>query len=214
MAALLSTHLPFIVVGTVSGNQESIFNYQEAAGQTFKPGSVVELNGSGNVIAWDDATFTRIILGVSLLAGQNLGSAGAGAAPIFGPIGFPGGPTYGVVPNQPNAVNILHGAPFVNGMSLVAKAVSDTIFEGQVDASSGATYNMTIANIGSQFGLTVDGNGWWYVDIGKVTVGTNTCVVIQSLNQQDLVVGSSTTQQNNGRVRFTFNIAQTSVQGG
>ena len=205
MAALLSTHNPIIVVSTVSGNQEAIANYQEAAAQTFKAGSPVELNGSGNVIAWDGTTLLAKILGVCLVGGFNYGSAGAGASPLYGSIGFPGGtPTFGTVPNQPAAVNLLHGALFATGLTIVATNLLDTVFEAMVDNSTGATYNMTLANVGSQFGLTIDANGFWYVDIGKATPGTNTVLTIESLNPQDLVVGSSTTQVNNGRVRFKF----------
>lgn len=210
----ISTHLPIIAVSTISGNQEKIFNYLEAASQTFKAGSPVELNGSGNVIPWDGTTLTRIILGISMLPGQNLATAGAGASPTFGSIGFPGGsPTVGSVPNQPNAVNLVHGAPFVNGLSIVQLATEDTIFEAQTDASSGSTFNPTTALYGTQLGLTVDANGFWYVDLAKSTVGTNTVLVVQNINPQDFVAGSTTTGIANARVRFTFNIAATSVQG-
>jgi hypothetical protein len=203
MAALLSTHLPIIPVGTTSGNQEEIRNYLEAAGQTFKIGSVVELNGSGNVIAWDGSNTLKLILGVCAVGGFNYATAGAGASPLYGSIGFPGGtPTFGSVPNQPSAVNIIHGAPFANGMTIVYTSVTDTIFEAQTDASSGATFNPTVALIGTQLGLTVDANGFWYLDLAKVTVGTNTVAEIISLNPQDLVAGSTTVGINNARLRF------------
>jgi hypothetical protein len=210
MAALLTTHLPIIVVSTVSGNQEAIQNYPEAASQTFKGGSVVELNGSGNVIAWDGTTTggsagPGIILGVALVGGFNYATAGAGASPLYGSIGFPGGtPTFGTVPNQPSAVNLVHGALFATGLTIVAQSVNDTIFEAQTDASSGAVFNPTVALVGTALGMTVDGNGFWYVDLAKSTFGTNTVVEIMSLNPQDLVSGSTTTSINNGRVRFKF----------
>lgn len=201
----ITTHQPIIVVSTVSGNQELIQNLLEAASQTFKPGSPVELNGSGNVIAWDGTTLANKILGVALVQGFNYATAGAGASPLYGSIGFPGGtPTFGTVPNQSAAVNLLHGSPFANGLSIVAINVADTLFEAQVDASGGSTFAATTSNVGSQFGLTVDSNGFWYVDLNKSTPGTNTVLTIESLNPQDLVAGSSTTQVNNGRVRFKF----------
>jgi hypothetical protein len=203
MSALLANHLPIIPVFTTSGNQEAIQNYLEAAAQTFKAGTPVELNGSGNVIAWDGSNTLKLILGFCLVGGFNYATAGAGASPLFGNIGFPGGtPTFGTVPNQPSAVNLVHGALFATGLTIVATSVTDTVFEAQTDASSGATYNPTTALIGTQLGLTVDANGTWYLDLAKVTVGTNTVAEIISINPQDLVAGSVTTGINNARLRF------------
>jgi hypothetical protein len=108
------------------------------------------------------------------------------------------------VPNQPLAYSIYHGAPFVDGLTIVQVATQDTIFEVEVDASTGTTYNATASLIGTQIGLTVDGNGWWYADLSKSTAGTNTLATVVSLNPQDLVAGSTTTQINNGRIRIMF----------
>jgi hypothetical protein len=209
----ISTHDPIRVVSTTSGSQESIQNYLEAASQTFKGGTPVELNGSGNVIAWDGTTVLRAILGICLVGGFNYATAGAGASPDFGSIGFPGGtPTFGTVQNQPSAVNLVHGALFATGLTIVAQAIADTIFEAQVDASSGTTFNATSALVGTQLGLTVDTNGFWYADLAKVTVGTNTVITVRSLDPLDLVAGSVTTQINNGHIRFTFNQSATQIQ--
>lgn len=208
----IATHLPIFAVGTISGNQDSIFNYLEAASQTFKIGTPVELNGSGNVIPWDGTTITRAILGICLVGGFNYATAGAGASPVFGNIGFPGGtPTFGSVPNQPSAVNLLHGSPFANGLTIVSQAIPDTIFEAQTDASTGGTFNPTTALIGTQLGLTADSNGYWYVDLVKNTPGTNTVLTVESINPLDLVVGSATVGQNNARVRFKFLAAASQV---
>lgn len=208
MAANLSTHQPIQVVSTISGNQEKIQNFLEAAGETFQPGTPVSLNGSGNVIPYSGTpTYgpPGNILGITNLAGQNLASAGQGAAPVFGSIGFPGGAgAVQNVVNQPNAYSIYHGAPFIIGLTNVAVATQDTIFELQCDASTGSTYNATNSLIGTSVGLTVDTNGFWYADLAKTTVGTNAVAVIVSLNPQDFVAGSTTTQVNNGRVRIVF----------
>jgi hypothetical protein len=205
MAVNIATHLPIIVVSTVSGNQEAIASYQEAASQTFKGGTPVELNSSGNVIAWDGTTVASKILGVCLVGGFNYATAGAGASPDFGSIGFPSGtPTFGSVPNQSAAVNLVHGALFATGLTIVATNLLDTVFEAQTDASSGSTYAPTLASIGTQYGLTVDANGFWYVDLAKTTAGTNTVLVVESINPQDFAAGSSTTANNNARVRFKF----------
>lgn len=210
----IATHLPIQPIGTRSGNQEIIQHYLEAAGATFKAGTPVMLNGAGNTQAWDGATVARGIAGVTALQGLNLASAGAGASPIFGSIGFPGGtPTFGSVQNQSAAVNLLHGSPFVDGTTTVYQALYDTIFEAQCDASAGGVFSLGIPAIGTQFGMTVDANGFWYVDISKNTVGVNTVLTVVSLNPQDLVAGSSTSFQNNNRVRFSFNIAASQVQG-
>lgn len=205
MAANLTDHAPIIAVSTISGNQEKIQHYLENAGETFLNGTPVSLDANGNTTAWGGVDLTQSIIGISILPGLNLASDGEGASPIFGSVGFPGGaPTVGSVVNQPSAVNLAHGTPFTDGTTTVQLAVLDTIFEAQVDASSGSTYNATIALVGTQRGLTIDATGHWYVDLAKSTAGTNTAVVITSLNPQDLVAGSTTTQINNGRVRFQF----------
>ncbi len=208
MAANLSTHLPIVAVSTISGNQEKIQNFLEASGQTFLQGTPVYLNGSNYAAAWTGTPSygpPGNILGFSNLVGKNLASNGAGASPVFGSIGYPGGlgATQGVL-NQPNAYNIYHGAPFVDGLTNVDVATQDTIFEGMCDASSGATYNATNALIGTSVGLSIDSNGYWYWDLAKTTVGTNAVGVVVSLNPQDFVVGSTTTQVNNGRIRVVL----------
>jgi len=208
MAANLSTHSPIQVVQTISGNTENTREIQEAAGQTFKYGTPVQINGSGYIQAWDNATFNRGIVGISRQPGFNLGTAGAGYPPSFGSVGGTGATsTYGTVPNQPSAVNIIAGSPFVNGATLFAAAVADTIFEGTVDNNTGSNYTASVANVGSEYGLNIDSNGTWYVDLGRSTVGTNTCVTIVGLNPNSYAPGSTTTQIPNGLVRFTINLA-------
>lgn len=204
MAALLSAHDPINVASTYSGNCEAIQNYLEAASQTFPAGTFVTLS-SGNTEAWGGSNpgTTPAVIGVTALAGQNLASAGAGAPPQFGNYGFPGAPTFGSVPNQPNAVNIFHGAIFNTGETLVYKAVPDTIFRIQVDASIGTTYNATTALVGTQLGVSIDSGGTQYADLAKTTVGTNTLVLVVGLDPNDFVTGSTTTQQNNGHIYVT-----------
>lgn len=206
MAELITDHLPIIAVSTISGNQEKIQHYLENAGETFLGGTPVSLDTNGNTTAWGGVDVTQSIIGISMLAGLNLASDGKGASPIFGSVGFPGGsPTVPPTPqNQPNAVNLVSGTPFTDGTTTVQQAIPDTIFEAQVDASSGTTYNPTIALVGTQRGLTIDATGHWYVDLFKATPGTNTVLTIVSINPQDFVAGSTTTGINNARVRFTF----------
>ncbi len=208
MAANLSTHLPIIAVQTVSGNQEVIFNYPEGATQTFHNGTPV-LVSAGAAIASSTPLgggSNNLLAGIAMYPGHNLASAGLGASPVFGSIGFPGGsPTFGTVPNQPSAVNLLHGSPFVDGLMPVQLAVEDTIFEIQVDNSTGASFTASTADIGKYASIITDANSWWYLDRNTLaaTAGTLSCVIL-SLNPQDLVAGSTTTQVPNGRVRVRF----------
>jgi hypothetical protein len=207
MAANLSTHLPIIPVQTVSGNQEEIFNYVEGATQTFNNGTPVVIS-SGAVVASTSPLSggTNLLAGIAAYPGHNLASAGKGASPLYGSIGFPGGaPTFGSVPNQASAVNLLHGSPFVDGLMPTYLAVEDTIFEVQVDNSTGSNFTASTADLGKYATLVTDANNWWYLDRNTIstTVGTLS-VVILSLNPQDLVAGSTTTQVANGRARVRF----------
>ena len=219
MAQLLSVHDPIRPWQTISGNAESMQSYLENIGETFLAGTPVELS-SGLVIPWDGATITKAIVGISALPGENLasfaggGNQGVGAPPIFGSIGFPGGsPTVSPHPqNQPSAVNLVAGTPFTTGQSLIYRAVPDTIFRFQVDALTGVTYNATTALVGTQLGLTADGNGSWYADLSKSTPGGNTVLLVVGLDQLDFVAGSTNTQINNGHVFAVFLQAATQVQ--
>jgi hypothetical protein len=212
MAQLITTHDPIRVVQTKSGNAELMGSYLEHSAESFLGGTPVELS-SGYVIPWDGTTITGAILGITALAGENLGTSGAGAPPTFGSIGFPGGsPTIPPhPPNQPNAVNLGDGTPFTTGQTLVSLAVQDSIFRFQVDASGGATYNATTALIGTQLGLTADGNGSWYADLNKSTPSSNTVMLVVGLDPLDFVAGSTTTQINNGHIYGVFLEAATSV---
>lgn len=195
MAALLAAHLPVTPVKTISGNTPETEGIPEKASQTFPAGAPVMLSG-GYVAIWNGTTYTNGILGFSNIAASNLASNGLGAPGVFGQIGGNQAiQTYGSVPNQPNAVNIALGTPITDGRTLVFIAESDSIFEAQVDASSGATYALTQANIGQQFGLTLDAGGTCYIDIAKTTVGTNTAVIVVGVNPVDGFI-------NNGRARF------------
>ena len=55
--------------------------------------------------------------------------------------------------------------------------------------------------IGTQFGLTIDASGQWYVDAAKTTPGTNTVVTMVGINPIDLAA-TGTTYIVNARVRF------------
>lgn len=185
MAALLSNHTPIEVVKTKSGNTELTNTEPENNAQTFLSGTPVMFN-AGNVQAWDGATIAAGILGVAAEDAHNLASAGLGAPSAFTPVGYPGtGVTFGKVPNQASAVNIPEGAPFSLGMLTFWEANLDTIFRGQTDKNTGAATTPTQANIGTQYGLTIDASGHWYVDFAKTTPGTNTVLVMVDLDPID-----------------------------
>lgn len=200
----LTYHEPIGSVETVTGLTPLTAAQPEAAGQTFKLGVPVQLNGSGDVQQWDGTTITAGIAGFSLTYGLNLASAAAGAPGPFQQIGPPGAiQTYGNVPNQPSAVNVAVGAPISDGRTLFEASVGSTIFEGQWDNSAGtvtADWTPTQANIGKNYGLTVDASGQFYVDGGKSTDGTNTVVKVIGINPIDLA--TATTGIVNARVRF------------
>jgi len=197
-AANLTTHLPILQVLEKAGTTPYTSSQPEAAGQTFLSGSPVQLNGSGFVQAWDGATVTAGILGVSESFGSNLGSAGLGApvAPFGGVTGNIAIQTWGSVVNQPSAANIALGTPVTDGRTLYIEPNQDNIFQALYDNSTGtvtANWTTTQATVGAILGLTKDANGYWYVDGGK----TGASAVVQ-------VVGLPMGPGLNSLVNFVF----------
>lgn len=181
-------HQPISTVETTTGLTPLTLSVAEKSGQTFKVGVPVQLS-TGFIQQWDGTTLTNAIAGFSLIPGSNLATNGLGVPGAFGQIGPPGSiQTYGNVPNQPSAFNIAVGAPITDGRTLLESAVDNNIFEATFDSSTGtvaANYTPTQAMIGTQFGLTVDTSGQFYVDNGKTTAGTNTVVVMVGINPID-----------------------------
>jgi hypothetical protein len=206
MAANLTIHEQCGSVGTISGNTPLTQALPEKASQTFNQGVPVQLN-AGYVQKWDGATYNAGILGFTLQPGANLSSNGKGSPGDFSQVGPPGSTvTYGSVPYQTAAYNVPIDGPMTDGRNYFEAAASDTVFEAQYDNSTGAVaadYTPTVATIGALFGLTFDANGYIYVDGGKTTVGTNTCVQVIGINPIDLVqAGTPNTWIVNARVRF------------
>lgn len=197
MPSLLSNHSAFEVVETTNNTTEFTRTDPEHSGAVFLEGTPVQLTG-GYVAAWDYATVAAGIAGVALGDGQNLGTSGAGFPGPFSPSSFPGtGTTFGSVPNQPNAVNIPEGAPFSIGGTVYATSSRDTIFRGQTDNNTGAATTPTLANVGTQYGISLDASNHAYIDFAKVTPGTNTVVEMWALDPID---GSIP----NARILFKF----------
>lgn len=209
MASVLADHIEIHSIYTMSGNSpQTRGDITEQASQTFLKGTPVMLN-VGNIKVWDaNATIPSTnavgIAGIALANGSNLASSGLGA-PGGGGVGNltgvkpPGTSlTFGKVPFQTSAVNIIPGSPVSDGRTLFEVANVDTVFEAQFDDAGGTPANaVTNKNmIGKQFGLTLDATGHWFVDFAKTGAGT-VAVLIRDLNPLDGAI-------QNGRVYFTF----------
>lgn len=162
--------IPIGAVQTVSGNQPRIRRIIEQATQTFLAGTPVQISTTGGVQVWDGATYAFGLAGFTLEAGANLTT-----------LGVPKTLTYGSVPNQASAVNIPMGAPLNDGRNGFEVACDDTVFLGQV----GPSQSVTDASVGKEYGMTLDSDGYWYVDTTKSTVGTNTMCRIVKLDPND-----------------------------
>src|SRR5689334_10330903 len=110
----LTNHIPIYVAQTISGNTPITQSQIEKAGQTFLLGVPVMIDsGTGGIKEWDGTTVAAGVAGISLIAGSNYATDGAGAPGPFQQVGFPGtNTTFGKVPFQASAVNIPRGAPF------------------------------------------------------------------------------------------------------
>jgi len=162
--------VPIKPVSTISGNDFRASRIIEEAGQTFFMGTPVEVKAAdGGLQVWDGSTITAGIAGISYEAASNLGTTGAGApAPPFGTVGVGAvAGIFGSVQNEPNAVNIAHGAPLNDGRcGLWELANSDTIFSAAF-GSTGTATTPAVTDVGVAYGLTLDTNGYWYVDKAK-----------------------------------------------
>jgi len=205
----LTYHQPIGVVETTSGLTPLTVSQLELSGQTFKIGTPVGLSAGGFVQACaaftSSGAVTGTLAGFSLTSGLNLGTSGKGAPGAFSQIGPPGAiQTYGSVPFQASAVNIAVGAPISDGRTLFESSVGLNIFEATFDNSNGtvaADYTPTQAMIGTQFGLTIDSSGQWYVDAHLTTPGTNTVVQMVGINPIDQT-STGGIYIANARVRF------------
>jgi hypothetical protein len=163
--------VPIKPVSTISGNDFRGNRIIEEASQTFKFGTPVQVNATdGGLQAWDGTTITNGLAGISYEAASNLGTTGQGAPKPFTPVLGVGAVqgTFGSVPNEPSAVNIAHGAPLNDGRcGLYEAANSDTIFSAAFGGAGQTAVTPLPQNVGVAYGLTIDTNGFWFVDSSK-----------------------------------------------
>lgn len=189
--------LPIDAVKTINNAPPIVSRIVEEASQTLVNGTPVELAADGGVKAWDGTTLT-IICGISNEDAHNFGTLGPGAPTGLKPYTGAGAQlTSGTVPNESAAVNIPRGVPFVDGR-LGFYSVSPNgspIFRGMF-GNAGAPATPTVANVGVNYGLTIDSNNkYWYVDSSKT--GANAVLKVVSLDPVD---GSTS----GARVLFAF----------
>lgn len=203
MPVNITNHGPITYAQSQSQKAPFSFARPERAGMTFKQGTPVQpytTGGQTYVQAWDGATVANAIWGISYSFGLNLPTNGAGAPSQFGPVGPPKAiASYGSVPNQSAALNIAIGTPVTDGRTYFMAANSDTIFQAVWDNSNGAVaadYTPTSANEGIAYGLTIDANGFWFID-ASVTGANAICKIVGQ--NPDYGYGFV-----NGQVRFKF----------
>ena len=188
------TAQPINQVKTVGSNTGPVVaNPQEAATQTFKPGTVVALDGSGNLIAWAgvDPAGVAVLCGISIVGGSSIVTPGT---PVV--------QHYGAVPNQSSAVNIAIGAPPNDAHCEIYTGSVTNVFRATF-GNNGSTATPALSDIGKHYGLTIDsGSNYWYVDKNKATVGTNTAVQITGVYPDPSQGGAAFSV--NTQVEFTF----------
>ena len=170
----------------------------EEAAQTFVLGTPVQVKAAdGGLQAWDGATVTQGIAGITMENANNLGTTGSGAPVGFSPILGPGSVVgnYSANANQPSAVITPPMTPMSDGRLRFWLAGLGTVFIAKLGTSTSNTPVATAySQVGTLAGLTKDpGNSYWYVDTNK-----NNAVNIVALSPLETVgtVG--------GHVFFTF----------
>lgn len=139
-------------VRTISGNQPLLRRHPEDESETFLEGTPVQLNADGYVAAWDGTTEAFGILGIASEPSKNLTTQGV-AKQL----------SSGAVPYQTSAVKLQRPFFDPDGKCGVFVANDDTVFWGQVGPAQAAS--RTQAVVGDKFGITIDSDNHWYVDL-------------------------------------------------
>lgn len=162
-------------VQTISGNQPRMRRIIEEAGQTFLPGTPVQIAADGGVKAWDGTTIALGIAGFSKEAGNNLAALGVIPTAAVNPTPQP---SSGSVPFESSAVSITR--PFFrDGRQGIETPEADTVFLGQV----GPAQTALASDVGKQYGMTIDADNHWFVD--KTKTGASAVLQITKLDPND-----------------------------
>ena len=162
-------------IQSVSGNQPRIKRVIEEAGQTFLPGTPVQVAaGDGGLQAWVQGA-TKIA-GFSKEFGNNLAALGVAPTAAVNPTPQPS--TGQAVPFEPSAVSISRPL-FRDGRQGVEIANSDTIFAAQV----GPAQIALATDVGVTYNLTKDADNHWYVDKTNVANLVATIVKLDPADQ-------------------------------
>lgn len=167
------TAVPILYAGNQNLTFPYVINRNEAATQTFKPGTPVALS-SGNVAAWGgtNPSGAAAIMGIAPQGGMNLTTAGVGQAGSFG-----------AVPNQSAAFNYYPSGPIGLGQGTYYGFGNGNVFIGTF-GNNGNAATVAVTDVGKFYGLTIDsGSNYWYVDKNKSTVGTSTAVQVIGIDQ-------------------------------
>lgn len=156
-------------VRTTTDSQPPVRRIEEDESETFLRGAPVMLNAGGFVVVWDGTVTADEVIGIAAEDASNLTTEGV-----------PKHLTFGSVPNQSSAVNIPRGAPLNDGRCGVFLARDNVVFKGQINPSG---QSLTQADIGAEYGLTIDSDNNWYVD--KTKTGANAMVKIVGLDSDE-----------------------------
>lgn len=160
-------------IRTVSGNQPQMRRLIEEAGQTFLPGTPVQVTaGDGGLLAWVQGATP--IAGFAKEAGNNLAALGVIPTAAVNPNPQPG---IANVPNEASALSI-DRPRFRDGRIGVELANSDTEFLGQV----GPAQTALATDVGKTYNLTKDADNHWFVDKTNVA---NLVATITRLDPND-----------------------------
>lgn len=146
---------------------------EEASQNGIPAGTPCQIASDGGVKAWDGSTTSAGIAGIFAIQTNNLATTGVGQpvgfSPVIGPGSYIG--SYPANPNQPAAVITPPGVPFSDGTIQFFTAVPTTTFAAVIGTSSGTPAPVATAasQIGKSYGLTIDSNGYWYVDVNKTS---------------------------------------------
>ena len=163
-------------ISTTSGNQPRARRIIEEAGQTFLPGTPVQIAADGGVKVWDGTTVAAGIAGFSKEFGNNLAALGVIPTAAVNPTPQPS--TGQAVPYQASAVSISRPL-FRDGRQELEVSDGDSIFLAQV----GPAQTVASSDVGKVYGMTIDSDNHWYVD--KTKTGASAVVTVVKLDPND-----------------------------